>query len=147
MSANSLDKPAKSLFKANDLAFSKLSSLPVNTSACNSAAIEDSKFNNEPAILSTCSKLEPNNLASVAASAINTGFLPSETAIASLTLATSLKTPLTFIATPFWLIRELTVSTVLDKISSVFLPWIRDSNVNLPASSAESPIGLLMLKK
>jgi ethanolamine utilization microcompartment shell protein EutL len=51
---------AISLFKAANLALSKFKSLPNNTSASNSFVIEDSKFNNESAILSTCDNSKPN---------------------------------------------------------------------------------------
>jgi len=51
------------LFKAKVLAFSRFNFLPVNNSASNSAAIDDSKSNKEPPIFSTWVNVKPNRLA------------------------------------------------------------------------------------
>ena len=113
--ANSSESPARSLFKANLLAFSRLISLPINNSASNSFLIELSKSNKLPAIASTVAKLAPNNLASAAALANSTGFLPNETAIAALTLLISSNIAFAFNATPFCFEIAPTVATVVSK--------------------------------
>ena len=53
------------------LAFSRFNCLPVNNSASNSLAIEDSQFNIDSPIASICSKVVPSLCASVTDFAIS----------------------------------------------------------------------------
>ena len=84
--------PAISLFKAKNLALSKLRFLPVNNSASNSFVIELSKFNNPEAIFSACSKFKPNCFAFTTASATAAALPPNDNLIAADVLDTSFKT-------------------------------------------------------
>ena len=78
--------PLKSPCNANALALSKLSCLPVNSSASNSASIDCSKFNNELAELATCSNSSPKVLATPIASAIASVLPPNWALICPVTL-------------------------------------------------------------
>ena len=71
-------------------ALSKFKSLPVNNSASNSAAMDDSKSSNEPAIFSTCFIFIPNTLTCAAAAPNSLLLPPKDNLIASDVLATSL---------------------------------------------------------
>jgi len=135
----SSESPAKSLSKASCLALSKLISLPVKSWNDNSFSIEDSKSSKEPAIASTPAKLIPNPLASVAASANNSGDIPNDTTIDADAVAISFNTALALIADLFCLLIALTVPTVFSKTVSVSAPCVRASNANCEASFVPNP--------
>ena len=137
--AISSDKPAKSLVKANCLAFSKLISAPSNISAASSFFIEVSKSSKLFAIASTPAKLVPNKAALVAASARSSGLDPKDTFIEALALATSSKTPFTLIPTPACFAIALAVSTVSLNIFSVSLPCSLAIVANEPAADSAKP--------
>ena len=137
---NSFETPSRSLLKASSLAFSKLSSLPVNNSASNSSEIDDSKFVNDPAMLSTSFSDSPSLWAADAALANACGLFPSESFIDSEVFATSLNTAPWLTAALFAPLNADVVATTLFTIPSTLLPEVCDMTASPPASSAVSPI-------
>ena len=138
-SFNSSANPARSLFNANVLALSKLSSFPSSISASNSAAIDSSKLSKLLAIASTPSKLVPNNFALVAAFANSLLLNPNDNLIALLEFATSFKISFTLTETLLCFIKELTTPTVLSKIPSVSLLCNLAKVAILAADSSDIP--------
>jgi hypothetical protein len=114
--------PAKSLFKASNLALSKLSCLPVSNSASNSDDIDDSKSNVLAAIWSICAKDAPNCFAAITALPSASGLAPKDTFIDAVVFAISSNTCFGVTATLPSLIELVNVSNVFDAISSVLLP-------------------------
>ena len=127
--------PAKLLFKANCLAFSKLKSLFSKSSASNSFDIEDSKSSKLPAILSTWDNSIPNFLALIAAFTSSVVELPILNWIDAEDFAISSTIFFSLIADLFWPLKAAAVPKALVSISSVDFPVKRD---NLTSSAAES---------
>ena len=120
--SNSFPTPSKSLLIANNLAFSKLISLPINNSAFNSFSIEVSKLSKESAILSTCARFNPNFLASNVADVNSWTLPPKETWIDAEAEAISPMVCLVLKALPLRVLKAPICLTVFSNWSSVLLP-------------------------
>ena len=123
------------MFKAANLALSRLSSLPTNNSAESSSSIEDSNCKIEPAIASTLDSSIPNALATVTASAIAFPLWPKDNVVAAETLEISFIISLSFKTTPFLSEEILAWAKTSPVMASISLPVVAES-LNMPANSS-----------
>ena len=136
---NSLPTVSKSLFKAAVLAFSRLSCLPVKSSASNSALILLSKSNNLPCIPSMSFKVAPNSLAAAADFTNAAGFADNEACNPLEALAASFNKSLTVaVVLLVWMV-SLATSTKLPNVSSVAGPCNLNTVVRFAASEPAIP--------
>ena len=115
-----------SLFKANNLAFSKFKDLPVSISASNSEEIEDSNSNSPLDILSACSKFKPNCLACITDLVTASRLPPKDNFTALEALFTSLRTSLSFIADLLTALKATAVPNIALVLSLKSLPVALD---------------------